>query len=462
MNRVILLILTCLLIHYSIFAQVEFNIIYTTQVGPGVLHKKVLAPSIPWELDVLEIDLTNPYISIESVKANNLLIGREGTSRMAARNNYAEHRVVGAINGDFFSIEGVPVNAQVINGELLKQEDNDAQNPVHWSTIGFDNKNHTVITTNIFSSHLFIGNQTRKILNVNKARAPKQLILYNSYFGNSTGTNSRGTEVLIAPINDWLANDTVKCIVENIEQGLGNMAITRGKAVLSGSGQDSTFLAENIQIRDTVKMYIGLKPSIVKLKNLVGGFPRIVKDGANYAIEGYQQEGGSTTFHTDRHPRTAAGFSADSTKLYFVTVDGRQSHSKGMNLIELADFMVSIGVAQGLNLDGGGSTTMVVRDVIKNSPSDGSERSVANALLAISSAPDGELSHVQIEPDNYVFRMTDNIQFNASGWDQYYNPIKLNQSLVQFKVDSALGNITENGLFLATANGGSGYVYTMY
>jgi exopolysaccharide biosynthesis protein len=76
-------------------------------------------------------------------------------------------------------------------------------------------------------------------------------------------------------------------------------------------------------------------------------------------------------YDTDIHPRTAVGFSQDSTKLYFFTVDGRQpGYSVGMSLEELASYMLGWGVYQGVNLDGGGSTTMVVRNIVVNSPSD--------------------------------------------------------------------------------------------
>ena len=100
-----------------------------------------------------------------------------------------------------------------------------------------------------------------------------------------------------------------------------------------------------------------------------------------------------------RHPRTAIGFSQDSTKLYLVAVDGRQPHSAGMNLHELADLMIEIGVHYGLNLDGGGSTTMVVRDSVMNIPSDGKERAVSNGLLIISTDPEEKQSSQKLIPE---------------------------------------------------------------
>jgi exopolysaccharide biosynthesis protein len=93
-------------------------------------------------------------------------------------------------------------------------------------------------------------------------------------------------------------------------------------------------------------------------------------------------EGTFPRFSVTRHPRTGVGFSRDSTTLYLITVDGRSESSSGMSLAEFASLMQVLGVAQGLNLDGGGSTTLVIRGHVVNHPSDSTgERTVGNALL---------------------------------------------------------------------------------
>ncbi len=89
-------------------------------------------------------------------------------------------------------------------------------------------------------------------------------------------------------------------------------------------------------------------------------------------------------------PRTAIGYSRNGRYLYLVVVDGRQAfYSEGMTLRELADWMISRGAQYAMNLDGGGSSTMVVQDRdgrprLLNSPIDnylpGRERPVANHL----------------------------------------------------------------------------------
>jgi hypothetical protein len=93
---------------------------------------------------------------------------------------------------------------------------------------------------------------------------------------------------------------------------------------------------------------------------------------------------------TPVQPRTAIGYARNGRYLYLVVVDGRQPlYSEGMTLKELADLMKSLGADYAMNLDGGGSSTMVVRAAdgkarILNSPIDnyipGRERPVANHL----------------------------------------------------------------------------------
>ena len=70
-----------------------------------------------------------------------------------------------------------------------------------------------------------------------------------------------------------------------------------------------------------------------------------------------------TARDTARHPRSAVGLDATGRTLLLVAVDGRQEgHSRGATLAELADLMKDLGAWDALNLDGGGSTALVVRD----------------------------------------------------------------------------------------------------
>jgi hypothetical protein len=119
----------------------------------------------------------------------------------------------------------------------------------------------------------------------------------------------------------------------------------------------------------------------------VGGRPVVARDSAVVP----QVDSGAASFSTSRHPRTAAGIASGGRRLLLVTVDGRQKpYSDGMTLRELAHLMLALGARDAINLDGGGSTAMVLKSpatrrlAVVNRPSDASgERAVGNALAVV-------------------------------------------------------------------------------
>ena len=117
---------------------------------------------------------------------------------------------------------------------------------------------------------------------------------------------------------------------------------------------------------------------------LVGGWPRILENGRDVSGDAPTAEGTLSRNAEMRHPRTALGFSRDSSTLYLVTVDGRSENSGGMTLTELARLLRALGAWQAMNFDGGGSTTMVVAGAVVNKPSDTTgEREVGNVLAVV-------------------------------------------------------------------------------
>jgi len=84
-------------------------------------------------------------------------------------------------------------------------------------------------------------------------------------------------------------------------------------------------------------------------------------------------------------PRTAVGVESDTGAVLLLVIDGRSTTSRGYTMVELANLMVDLGADEALNLDGGGSSTMVAKNQrdqvsVLNHPSDGFERRVANAI----------------------------------------------------------------------------------
>jgi hypothetical protein len=109
---------------------------------------------------------------------------------------------------------------------------------------------------------------------------------------------------------------------------------------------------------------------------VIGGNTLLIKDGEDVAPP-----------VKTRHPRTVVGLDATGTKLILLVVDGRKPGvAVGMSYEELAQEMFKLGCRQALNLDGGGSSVMAIRDPgseqmkILNKPTDGHERAVADVL----------------------------------------------------------------------------------
>jgi len=431
--------------------------IKSTPVGPGIIHHHESRETGPWQIHILEIDLSNEWIQLETVKAKNQLYGLEKTSSMAARNSKEGHKVIGAINGDFYKAGGIPVGAQILNGTLLKR-------PFSRSVFVVTNQNKPMINIVNFDGVLLTSNKKQfKINGVNESRKTDDLILFNKYFGDSTKTNYWGSEIVANNMSSQTVNDTVHLVVikkDSIESaGHGNNKISNNGIVFSGHGLAKGFLDKNIFVSDTISIVLQLPPSKQQITQLLGGTPRLIRDGVP-TVE-WLLEKVSQGFTFDRHPRTALGFSQDSTKLYLFTVDGRQvGFSAGMSLFELAKYMLEWKVYQGINLDGGGSTTMVVGGNVVNRPSDASgERSVGNALMVVSTAPTGVLSSLKLA-QRKVFVLPDGVmQFSVSGFDQYLSSVDVNKNSLIWSCDSSIGTIGKNGMFTAANQQKSGFVY---
>lgn len=102
--------------------------------------------------------------------------------------------------------------------------------------------------------------------------------------------------------------------------------------------------------------------------------------GANGEILVSNGAAESGCYDSARNPRSAICLEADGTTLWLLAIDGRTSSAAGMTCDETRDLLLELGCWSGAMLDGGGSTTLVIEGEVKNNPSDGSLRAVANHL----------------------------------------------------------------------------------
>ena len=365
------LILMLMAVIFSARGQQIINESYPAQ---GLILQHYTS-SEPWSIYVLKIDLRTPSLALTAAKANRHLFSLATTSAIAEFNNSPESPVLAAINGDFFHSSGVPTGGMEVHGEVLKQ-------PIKHSVFGITVAGKPFIDVIDLGSWLEIGATRIDINGYNTPRVEDQTVVYNRYYGRSTRTNTWVSEYFLRYIDAPRSlNDTLRLVVQTVQVGVGDMLIPEDGIILSSHGTATTTLTNSLSLLDTVQYITQIKPLNEKVEYFVSGLPRIIRDG-KISVEA--DEGPNK--HIDpRHPRTAVGYDKSGKIIYFVVVDGRQpAYSVGMSLDELARFMVRIGVHQGLNLDGGGSSALVVKDQIVNRPSDTTgERAVSNALLVI-------------------------------------------------------------------------------
>lgn len=419
-------------------------------VAPGVTHAEYLLPG-PLTYDVLELELANPFIRLETYRPAGLV----RTTLQSAANDRDGHRVIGAINADFFSFEtGWPVGNQIVNGRFVLGVSSSR------SHFALDDGNHPAIEQLSFRGRLVAATGAARAINsVNTDRAAGSLVFYTTYRGTTTLTDAAGIECAVAFLGQTPAMaETLQAVVTD-KSGGGNMAIPEAGGILSGgTGAGASFLETDVAVGDTVRIYLGFASPLRRLLQAVGGAGRILMNGRDVSDSMAVEEGIGTSFTGARHPRSFFGFNSDTTIAYLCTVDGRQASSIGATFADMAGFLLSIGAWDGFNFDGGGSTTMVVRGQVVNSPSDpGGERSVANTLQAISTAPLGTLAHLRIEPRRAEAFQGGAVQFTVTGTDEYFNPISLPPATA-WEADSTIGSIAPTGLFTARTANDSGWI----
>ena len=185
-------------------------------------------------------------------------------------------------------------------------------------------------------------------------------------------------------------------IGEEVQTPVGNELSRDSKISITfdliDSGEDST----DGRSRNQAGL-VGGEHSIVwnDVKEAVSGGPWLVKHGRIF-VDGDAEKFDRLKFVEARHPRSAIGVTAKQ-ELLLVTVDGRVPWSQGASLTEMASIMLRLNAVDAINLDGGGSSSLVVQDQYVNAPSDGRARPVADCLLIFSGKARESASKFEIE-----------------------------------------------------------------
>ena len=444
------------------------TIIPKHNVGPGTTYAFYHLPNRPLTIHVTEIDLSNEYVQMEVCNGGGKAVASETPSNMYKRNDSPGHDMVAVFNGDFYHTSATDGTATGMSrmGLIIKEEVE--INPVGMPMFVLTPNRETYMDAVNFSASVKSSTgATNRIHTLNSHYlefdtaddSGERMILYTPAYGTATNNVSGGTKVVITPKEGsfkFTANTTISCIVESIADNTGSTAIPAGKAVLYGTGANETFL-KGLSVGEectiTISNTLPSNGSVKDIKEALGGSGHFILQNGNVVISG----------NPDIHPRTFMGLSQDKKIVYAVAVDGRWNGSAGVSLDDEGRILKWLGAWEGINLDGGGSTGMVVNGEYKNNPSDGSERAVGNGMLVYSSAPvDDNVTIIEFEPRTYNVPVTARFRPAIYGFNQYGVLKTKDLENVTLTCDENIGFINENNEFIATQKIARGNIYAEY
>lgn len=356
-------------------------------VAPGVVYLTSSDPSLvdpPAPIAVFLLRLDPAKALLTSALAGDEVLGAEPVESIATR-----HHAIAAVNGGFFNTKnGESVGVLKVAGELVS-DDAAVKGAV---VVRAPPQGRTTLEFDQIAAHLNLTftaqghDWTVRVDGVDTTRARGKLMLYTPSYHPDTDTAANGVE--------WVL-DGRPLAVSAIRRDAGHTSIPRHGAVLSFGGLTlPPALAALTQ---------GVHVSLQTVWTAVNGLASDRLDEADSIINGAgllrvqgrrpdNWESGEglnpTTFINARHPRTFIGRD-DQGFIWLGVVDGRQpDRSVGMTFSDLERLCDRLDLTDALNLDGGGSTTMVVDGRIVNHPSDAAgPRPVSDAILVTLRAP---------------------------------------------------------------------------
>lgn len=311
--------------------------------------------------------------------------------------------------------------------------------------------------------------------------------LVDEIFADSTRSTKPSLEIVIKLDSTDMyprAGGTMSGTVTAVNHQATNTPIDPGCIVISVC-ETSSYRANylNVGVGDRMDITFTVASGWENVRTAIGGSDIILNNGVinTAAVDEYHEK--------VANPRTAVGVREDGTVIFFA-VDGRSNESYGMRIVSLAETLKSFGCVYAMNLDGGGSTTAVVKYpgdgslTLANVPSDSAERAVSNALLLIdTNRSDGipkyiipnETDPVILPGESYTFEgdfydsalvKVDHTVFGENGAETVLPDVKISfdKSRLSYYNGSSLpnlGTISEDGRTY-TANGVTGEIPLLF
>lgn len=339
-------------------------------------------------LSIIRIDLTCPYVAVGPALAGGVL-----TSPAKATEIAETAGLVAAINGDFFDagVTGAPLSLLVADGRMVRSPRND-RDFASLAILG----DMGILGSWTWSGQLIgPGGLTIPISAVNEVSVPADgAVLYTGEWSWQRRPPSSGVTCLAirggiveSRTDGWPRPASVP-----MSEPTDPDSERAGLVYLAARGSAAT-LAASLSDGDSVEISGQLSPDAEGIVAAFSGKPVLLRDGIA-PPDLWRHTGIQSLFAA---PRTAAGLTQDGQTLLLVVADGRQAAARGLTLSEFAALMQSLGAWNALNLDGGGSSSAVIRDpfskdtvLLANRPSGASQRPVPYVVGVQSVLPDAD------------------------------------------------------------------------
>ena len=355
------------------------------EVSPGIAYGQRRLPAIPWSIHIVQIDRKRAELRLESRHAGPGAVGLSPLSAQIAAVPMAMGKVEAAINGDFYQRDrayaGDSRGLQILSGEW-------ASGPNGGVALWIDGSGNPQAGPVASRFQVTWPDGVAQPMGLNEDRKVDSLVLYTPAMGGGTRTTGGREWVLEStePARPLAAlpGSVVRVKVRETREA-GNTPVAAGTWVLS-MGPALSRKTPPVPEGSLLSLSLATVPALNGVPTALGGGPVLVQGGRRQKIRVPSGESYEFSSMLERHPRSAVGWNRDS--VFLVVVDGRQQElSVGMTLEELGDFLVSLGCEEGVNLDGGGSSTLWLGGSVRNSPCDGKERPISNSLMVIRRAP---------------------------------------------------------------------------
>ena len=385
MTRNSILLLSCIIMTTLVPVTASGQSHTEIEVAKGVVYSQTVNEgSQPMVVSLLKVDLHQAGVRAVCGQAYGGITSRGPASGRQSVEDIASHyHAIAGVNADFFPWTGRPLDLAIHDGEVYSFPFGGRP------AIGFKRNGEAVMAQLQETCVLRMPNHTSiRISAIDQPASAQSAVLYTTFYHlpiKATGDGEAFT-VGCGALQPFMLKKVRLLSARPFTSGQLIPAATADTMVLVVSGRQAvpltTVAAEGyatLSAKLLPNSGVSQSPVWRRVVEAVSGGPWIVRNGE--VVSSAQQSGfGLHSFILYHHPRTAVGITA-SGNLILAVVDGRSPISSGMSLAQLGTLMKEAGAVNAMNLDGGGSSAMVVRGRIVNMPSDGTSRLVANSLL---------------------------------------------------------------------------------